>query len=201
MRITIFGPAIALLLPCLLAGCYVKVDKSKDGEDKDVEVHLPLGGIHVKQGTPSASDMQLPVYPGATLTTDNKDKDSADVDLGFGDWKMHLRVARYQTGDPGPKVTSYYRTAMAHFGDVIECRDGHASGSLAATRDGLTCDEKHPESKGMHLGDDDGGFSLRAGSRRHQHIVAIQPGDGSGTRITLLRLDLPGDAKHDEATN
>jgi hypothetical protein len=187
----------ALLLPCLLAGCYVRVNKGKNGEDKDVEVHMPMGAVHVQQDTPSASEMQLPSYPGATIVED-KHGSSANVNVGFGDWQLHVRVAQYQTGDPQTKVTSFYRTALAHYGDVIECRDGHSISATPLTRDGLGCDDSHPGSKGVHFGDDDGGFSLRAGSRRHQHIVGIKPGDGTGTRFTLVRLDLPANLDHED---
>ena len=192
------APALLLLLPCLLAGCYVKVDKSKNGEDKNVEVHLPVGGIEVKQDQPSAAEIALPSYPGATLLEDKGDK-PANVHVGFGNWQVNVNVAKYQSSDPQPKIASFYRTALGHFGDVLECRNGHAVGAMTTTREGLGCHEQHSGSKGMHIAenvnidDDENEFSLRAGSKRHQHIVAIKPGDNGGTRFTLLRLDLPAD--------
>jgi len=190
------GSVLVLLLPCLLAGCYVKVDKGKNGEDKDVEVHMPLGGVQVHQGAPSSSDMGLPTYPGAAIVED-KHGDSANVHVGFGSWQITVRVAKYQTGDPQAKVTSFYRAALGQYGAVLACQDGHAVGSPTVTQDGMGCDDKHLESKGLHVNDDDDmGFSLRAGSRRHRHIVAIKAGDSGGTRFTLLRLDLPADTEH-----
>ena len=38
--------------------------------------------------------------------------------------------------------------------------------------------------------DDDSGFSLRAGSKHHQHIFAIKSG-GEGTKFSLVELQLP----------
>jgi hypothetical protein len=187
------GFSLILLLPVLLAGCYVKVDKGKNGEDKDVEVRMPIGGVQVHQSAPSPEEMGLPNYPGATIVED-KDGNSADVHVGFGHWQMTLRVAKYQTGDSQEKVASFYRTALGRYGEVLTCQDGHAVGSLTVTREGLGCNDKHPESKGVHLGDDDSGYALRAGSKRHQHIVAIRT-EGSSTRFTLLRLDLPADSE------
>lgn len=188
-------PILGLLLPCLLAGCYIKVDKSKTGEGKDVDVHLPIGGLHVHNSAPSAAEMELPTYPGATII-DEKHGNSADVDLGFGDWQMHLRVAKYQTADPQAKVVSFYRNALGHYGDVLACHDGQPSGTPTVTRDGLSCGDEH-SGKGIHIDDDESGYSLRAGSKRHQHIVALKPDDGSGTRFTLLRLDLPAEHNDD----
>jgi hypothetical protein len=34
-------------------------------------------------------------------------------------------------------------------------------------------------------------LQLKAGSKQHQHIVAIDP-DGNGTKFGLVALDLPG---------
>ena len=34
-------------------------------------------------------------------------------------------------------------------------------------------------------------LELKAGSKKHQHIVGIEP-DGSGTKFGLVALDLPG---------
>jgi hypothetical protein len=187
-------PALALLLPCLLAGCYIKVNKGANGEDKDVDVHLPAVGVQVHQGAPSASDMGLPNYPGAA-SLDTKDDSSANVHVGFGDWQITVRVAKYQTSDAQAKVVSFYRTALAKYGDVIQCQDGQAVGSPSVTHEGLGCDDKHhPQSSGLHINEDDySGYSLRAGSKRHQHIVAIKPAEGSGTRFVLVNLDLrPG---------
>jgi hypothetical protein len=189
------GSVLVLLVPCLLVGCYIKVDKGKNGEDKDVEVRMPMGGVQVHQSAPSSADMGLPTYPEASIVED-KHGNSADVQVGFGSWQITVRVAKYQTGDPEAKVTSFYRAALGQYGTVLACQNGHAVGSPSVTQDGLGCDDKHGESKGIHLdSDDDSGFSLRAGSRRHRHIVAIKAGDNGGTRFTLLRLDLPADTE------
>jgi hypothetical protein len=192
MRLKPTAPVLALLLPCLLAGCSVSVNKGANGDGKDdVDVHLPIGGVQVKQATPTAADMGLPTYPGAA-SLDTKDNSSANVHVGFGDWQLTVRVAKYQTGDPQAKVISYYRTALAQYGNVIECHDGQAIGSPSVTQEGLGCDDKHSQTKSIHVNSDDyTGFSLRAGSKRHQHIVAIKPAEGSGTKFVLVHLDLP----------
>jgi hypothetical protein len=186
------GLALSLLAPVLLSGCYVKVDKSQNGEDKDVEVHSPLGGVHVRTSTPNAEDVGLPTYPNATPGRGKDGGDGADVHLGFGEWQLRVTVAKYQTADPQSKVASFYRAALGRYGEVIECRGSHPVGTPAITRDGLGCEDKAPNSKGVHIGDDEMDYNLRAGSKRHQHIVGFSDHDGTGTRFALLRLDLPG---------
>ncbi|MGC2301404.1 MAG: hypothetical protein WA476_21540, partial [Acidobacteriaceae bacterium] len=56
---------------------------------------------------------------------------------------------------------------------------------------GLTCSE---DSKVHVQGgvSDDSGFTLRAGSKHHQHIFAVKNG-GSGTKFSLVELQLPTD--------
>ncbi len=189
----LYVAAAWVLLPSLLAGCSVKVHRGENGEDKDVEVHVPMGEVHVRQGLPTAADLGLPAYPGAA-TVPGTDGDSADVHVGFGSWQMHLRVAKYQTGDPQAKVISFYRKALGQYGQVIACQDGEAVGSPSFTSEGLGCRE-HLVGANSRGNDDERGLSLRAGSKRHQHIVQLQPSDGQGIRFTLLRLDLPGEAE------
>jgi hypothetical protein len=48
-----------------LTGCRVHVEKDAKGEDKNVQVDTPFGGVHVNTDQTTAADMGLPVYPGA----------------------------------------------------------------------------------------------------------------------------------------
>jgi hypothetical protein len=65
-----------------------------------------------------------------------------------------------------------------------------------ATREGLTCDDSDNHNKAnvnldMHN-------SLKAGSKRHQHIVGIENADGPGTTFSLVELDLPAAVEGDK---
>lgn len=80
--------AAAAALAAGIAGCRVHVDKGANGEDKNVQVDTPFGGVHVNTNQTTAADLGLPVYPGAeTVSNDDKHK-SADVHLGFGEWEF-----------------------------------------------------------------------------------------------------------------
>jgi len=188
---------VGLALAAGLAGCRVHVDKDANGEEKRVQVDTPFGGVHVNTDETSASDLGLPVYPGAVAVKD-KDKDghkSADVHLGFGEWELRVRAVSYQTPDSQEKVTAFYKKALGRYGDVITCRGNSPVGTPTVTSEGLSCSD---DGKNSNVKIDQGdygvgkdGAELKAGSKRHQHIVGFeQPKDGN-TRFALVALDLP----------
>ncbi len=42
-------------------------------------------------------------------------------------------------------------------------------------------------------------FQLKAGSKRHQHIVGFENSKGNSTRFALVMLDLPANVGNDDA--
>ena len=192
MRVRVLIPAVVLGILLSATGCRVQVNKGKNGEDKSVRVDTPLGGLHVRSDQTSAGDLGLPVYPGANVTPDHEGDKSADVHLGFGQWQLRVQVVSYTTPDAKDKVVAFYKSAMGRFGSVIECQGNHPVGSVSITSEGLSCNE---ESRGQvnvnGMGEDENGFTLRAGSRRHQHIFALKNSGDSGTHFALIELQLP----------
>jgi hypothetical protein len=191
-----FVLACAALL-ALVAGCRVRVDKSANGEEKHVQVDTPFGGVHVNTDKTTAADLGLPAYPGAQIVSDNEKNKSADVHMGFGEWELRVKVVSYSTADGQDKVTDFYRKALASYGDVIACQNKAPVGTPARTSQGLTCaDDGHAnvsiDDHGQSFGyRSEHGFELKAGSQRHQHIVAIESSQPGQTRFTLIALDLP----------
>ena len=179
-----------------LPGCRVRVDKDSNGQEKTVQVDTPFGGVHVNTDQLSASDLGLPIYPGAEqVNGKGKNDKSADVHMGFGEWQMRVRVVKYETGDSKEQVTAFYKKAMGRFGDVLTCQDNSPIGTPTATPEGLTCAENGKNGAHFKFDDKDysqgGGLQLKAGSRRHQHIVGFEHGESSKTRFALIALDLP----------
>ncbi len=185
--------AVGLALAAGMAGCRVNVDKGVNGQDKKVQVDTPFGGVHVNTDQTSAEDLGLPVYPGATVTQGNGDHKSADVHLGFGEWELRVRTVSYETSDSEDKVTAFYKKALGRYGDVITCRGDSPVGTPAATSEGLTCaDDKqggHVKISRNENGKDS--VELKAGSRRHQHILGFEGSKDKQTRFALVALDLP----------
>lgn len=195
-RMWICGPAIGLFAIAGLAGCRVHVDKDSNGQEKTVQVDTPFGGVHVNTDQVSASDLGLPSYPGAEPVRGDDKHKSADVHLGFGEWQLRVRAVSYETSDSQDKVADFYKKALGRFGDVITCQDKAPVGTPTVTSEGLTCAD---DSKNAKVNDHDfgshGNFELKAGSKRHQHIVGFEhPRDGR-TRFALVALDLPAGSR------
>jgi hypothetical protein len=187
--------ALAALALLSIAGCRVHVDKSANGDSKDVQVDTPFGGMHVNTDQTSAADLGLPAYPGSQqIKDDDGQHKSADVHLGFGEWELRVQVVSYATPDSQNKVMDFYKKALGRYGDVITCQDNTAVGSPATTSEGLTCnDSKNPKVQ-VQAGDygfGKGDLELKAGSMRHQHIVGFESPENGKTRFALVALDLP----------
>lgn len=182
--------AVMALGAVMLSGC--RIDSHKDGDNDNVKIATPFGGMQVKTNDAAVqTGMGLPIYPGAELVK-KKDKDngSADVNLSFGSFQLRVKAASYRSTDSPDKLAAFYRQALGRYGDVIECSNNKPVGSLTRTAEGLTCD--NDKENHIKVSEDiSGKVELKAGSKQHQHIVAIDP-EGSGTKFGLVALDLPG---------
>jgi hypothetical protein len=181
---------VAMVGTMVIGGC--RVETNKHGDNDNVKIATPFGGMQVKTNDANVMEgMGLPAYPGATLVKKDKDNGAADVNMSFGPFHLRVKAASYRTDDRPEKVEAFYRKALAQYGDVIQCSDDRPVGEPQHTTEGLTCDNN----KKQHVTIDDDmsrKMELKAGSKQHQHIVAINP-DGSGTKLGLVALDLPGD--------
>ena len=193
------GMIAVLALPL---GC--RIESKGQGDNKDVKIATPFGGMSVK--TDDAAVLEgtgLPPYPGAELVK-KKDKNNgaADVNLSFGSFQLRVKALSYRTDDAPEQVASFYRKALGRYGDVIECVNSKAVGTPTRTAEGLGCDNDKND-KNFNVNDEvTGTREFKAGSKLHQHIVAIDP-EGNGTKFGLVALDLPshvmaGDDKGDK---
>lgn len=210
----LLGIGLSLTLAASLAGCRVNVDKDKNGEDKHVQIDTPFGGLHVNSGSVTASDLGLPAYPGAQVVTDDEKHKSADVHMGFGEWQLRIRAVTYSTSDDAGKVADFYKKALARYGDVLTCKDKQPIGTPTKTAEGLTCADDSSKGVNVNINSDDNkkgfsvtsgddkskgshysiheGLELKAGSKRHQHIVGVQDKQEDGkTMFAMVALDLP----------
>lgn len=206
MRRGMVNSAVGLLVVVLVgaAGCKVQVDKSGEGEAEHVKIATPFGSIAVNKDKTTASDVGLPAYPGATVESGGDGRNSAKVDMGFGSWKLRVRVANYSTGDKREQVVEFYRKALSQYGAVITCAGDKPVGTPVTTGEGLSCADSGHGKNGMHENFRAGEFELKAGSQRHQHLVVLQRDGASAspTQFTLIALDLPhGMQEEDAGTN
>ena len=181
--------AMMIAATALMSGC--RIESDKHGDNDNVKIATPFGGMTVKTNDAAVIDgLGLPVYPGAELAKKDKNNGAADVNMSFGSFQLRVKAASYRTQDSPDEVTAFYRKALGRYGDVIQCQHDKPVGSPIRTAEGLTCDnDRDPH---ITVTDDmSGKMELKAGSKQHQHIAAIDP-DGNGTKFGLVALDLPG---------
>jgi hypothetical protein len=186
----------SLALFIVIAGCRVQVNKGANGEDKNVKVDTPFGGVHVNTDQTTAADLGLPAYPGAQPVTGDDKHKSADVHLGFGEWELRVRAVSYSSSDKQDQILTFYKKALARYGDVITCQGNSPVGTPIKTSEGLTCadDKNNTTTVQIDRGDYGSGknsLELKAGSKRHQHIVGFEEPKEGKARFALVALDLP----------
>jgi hypothetical protein len=128
-------------------------------------------------------DLGLPIYPGARRYKDQSDSSSA-VQMGLrgGSGGFKLVVLKLETDDAPAKVADFYRNALAAYGHVLECAKRPANTEKpAASSSELTCDADDSTEQG---------FTLKAGTKEKQHVVAVKPA-GSRTHFALVYVETP----------
>jgi hypothetical protein len=178
------GASLFALL--VLPACSVNVKKEADGQDKQVDIHTLLGGVHVSNQV-DVSDVGLPVYPGARLKekdSDGGDK-SANVNLsGFG---IKVIALEYESDAAPAKVLSFYRDQLKKYGGVLEC---HTS-SLDMDMNMGSHDSKNGSNELTCGGNHGDNIELKVGKKDDQHIVAVQP-EGKGSSFSLVYVRTHG---------
>lgn len=173
----------------LLTGCSVNVKKNNDGEDKNVDIDTPFGGIHVKNDA-DVRDTGLPVYPGAKpkekSDSDSGDQKSANVDISTSAFAVKVVAIEYQTSDAPGKVIAFYKGRLKQFGNVLECHTSHQNYAYGANSEKGNSDSEELKCEGNNNGKT---IELKAGTRSNQHIVSINPEDkGSDFALVYVRL-------------
>ena len=168
----------------LLSACSVNVRKDQNGQDKQVDIRSPLGGIHVSKGV-NPEDVGIAVYPGATLKEKgNGDDKSANVNLsGFG-YGLKVVALEYESKDSPDKLVAFYKDRLKKYGNVLVC---HTAGMNVNA--GI---RKHDDSNELTCEGDTGhNVELKVGTRDDQHIVAIESA-GSGSNFSLVYVRTHG---------
>jgi len=175
----------AVLIALLLPACSINVKKEKNGQDKQVDISTPMGGIHVSKAA-DPEDVGVAIYPGAKLKEKGNGEDkSANVNIsGFG-FGLKVVALEYESNDSPAKVIAYYKDQLKKYGNVIECRTSslHVNSDFKHHSDGpreVTCEG----SSGRDV-------ELKVGTDENQHIVAVEP-SGSGSSFSLVYVRTHG---------
>lgn len=185
-------PNRSCLIPVLIftltlgTACSINVKKNNDGEDKNVDINTPMGGIHVSNDA-DVRDTGLAVYPGAHLKAKGTDGDqkSANVDISTFGFGVKVVAVEYESADPQDKVIAFYRDQLKKYGNVVECRS-HGHVNYSHTGDSHGSNDLHCE------GDNSGSnVELKAGTENNQHIVAVEP-NRNASNFTLVYIRTHG---------
>jgi hypothetical protein len=183
MRTRLFGIYLIATALLLLTACSVNVKKDNNGQDKNVDINTPFGGIHVNNNA-DARDTGLPVYPGSRVKPkdgDSGDK-SANVEFSTGNYGLKVVAIEYLTDDAPNKVITYYQNQLKKFGKVLQCHNSHGSNySYNSDSDELKCEG---DNRGKTI-------ELKAGTKGNQHIVAVDP-EGKGSHFALVYVRMRG---------
>jgi hypothetical protein len=183
LRALILGSAT---LAFLLTACSINVKKEKDGEDKQVDIRTPMGGIHVSKDV-SPDEVGMAIYPGARAKVKNfnGENKSANVNIsGFG-YGLRVVALEYESDDSPAKVVDYYKDQLKKYGNVLVCHSSHLDVNadvkgLDKGSNELTCQG----ATGINV-------ELKVGTKENQHIVAVEP-EGTGSSFSLVYVRTHG---------
>jgi hypothetical protein len=154
--ILVSGIAVWTGLKFLSHNLRMQVEEGGNGK-KEFSINIPSGKIGSIQVHPDVNEdsLGLPIYPGATRV---KDKDSAAVNLGFGEeGSVHVLAAKFETSESLERVKAFYRERLGS--EVTKFTDGGSSGKTI--------------------------FEIKTGSQ--EKVVALE-GAGTKTLIKLVRV-------------
>lgn len=177
--------ACALAAILVFPACDINVKKSDSGDDKNVDIKTPIGGLHVSKDV-DPRDTGIAVYPGARMKekTDKGD-DNANLGISTGLFGFRVIVVHYETDAAPDKVLAFYNKELKHYGSVLECHThssgGHTDVSMGQEGHGLKCEN---ESDGQTI-------ELKVGDEDNQHVVAIEP-QAKGCDFTLVKVQTHG---------
>lgn len=179
-----FSGVVSIAAALLLSACSVNVRKDQNGEDKQVDIRSPLGGIHVSKAV-NPEDVGIAVYPGATLKEKGNGEDkSANVNLsGFG-YGLKVVALEYESKDSPERLVAFYKDQLKKYGNVLLCHTTGMNVNAGVRKNDdsreLTCE-----------GDTGHNVELKVGTRDDQHIVAIESA-GSGSNFSLVYVRTHG---------
>jgi len=184
--VSTFALGLAAVIALLLPACSVNVKKQQNGEDKQVDIDTPVGGIHVSQGA-NVGDVGLAVYPGARLKqkdSDGEDK-SANVNISSFGFGLKVVALEYESDDSPAKLVAYYKDQMQKYGHVLECHTSHLDVNTDMKRSNHSSNELACE------GTSGSNIELKVGTKENQHIVAVEP-EGKGSSFSLVYVRTHG---------
>jgi|SRR5215813_6303770 len=166
----------------IAAACSVNVKKDENGQDKNVDISTPFGGIHVNNNA-DARDTGLSVYAGARQKKkDNSgDEKSANVNISSSFGGVKVVAVEYESDDAPSKVIAYYKNELKKYGNVLECHSEGGDYNYQSDSEVLSCGGNH---QGQNI-------ELKVGTGSNQHIVSVKS-QGKGSDFALVYVRTQG---------
>lgn len=176
-----------LVLLVSISGCKINVKKSPNGEDKNVDIETPVGGIHVSQDA-NARDTGLSIYPGAQeKQKGDHDSNRANVNITSGFFGVKVVALEFVSDDSPDKVAAYYRDQLKKYGGILECHTDNPHGDAGNVKVEMGKDQGKSDNKLACEKDHGATLELKVGTKDNQHIVSISPqSSGKGTDFALV---------------
>lgn len=163
--VVILGGCLAVLIVAslLLVRFFVQRVNIREAGNK-VAIETPVGSINLNKREAHATG--LPVYPGATVSTDNG---GGSVEINGNETRVGLATEEYRTADPISKVRQWYRHKL---GSEFRLETGH---------------HENTRRSATHVNSDDHDAAFVDDRDDGAHVVALD-NEPDGTKITLLRI-------------
>lgn len=184
--VCLFALGLVTLAVVLLPACSVNVKKEQNGQDKQVDINTPVGGIHVSRDA-NVADVGLAVYPGARLKQkdpDGSDK-SANVNISSFGFSLKVVAMEYESDDSPAKLVAFYKDQLRKYGSVLECHPSHLD------VDSDIKDSDHGSHELTCQGPSGNNVELKVGTKENQHIVAVKP-EAKGSSFSLVYVRTHG---------
>ena len=169
----------AMAAVVIVTACSINVKKDEQGQDKNVDINTPFGGIHVNEGA-DVRETGLPVYAGARLKKkdDSGDEKSANVNISTSAFGLKVVAVEYESDAAPGKLVAYYKNELKKYGNVLECHTQGEHDSYEGNSDELKCE-----------GNNNGKtVELKVGTKSNEHLVSIKPqGKGSDFALVYVR--------------
>jgi hypothetical protein len=169
--------AVSASLP--LAACSIDVSDDDTRGRKDVDIRTPVGAMTVQTGV--NADTGLAVYPGAAPLLDDREPESANVNIGTSLFGLRVAAAKFESVAPPETILDFYRNEMKAYGDVQECRgdiDFRGRGDSART----VCKERRRSRE----------TQLAVGTKGRHRVVSVKP-RGAGSEFAVVYIQTRGE--------
>jgi hypothetical protein len=158
-------------------------------ENRNLDVSSSVGDLHVGNDA-DAKKIGVPLYPGARLKSDEENKNQANLSILTEAFGMKLIIANYVSNDAPSRIVDFYRDKLKKYGKVLECHSDKHGGDVSVDDD----DKDSDHGKELKCSQNSGPVTeLKVGTEDDQHVVAIEPDDGSkGTKFALVYVHTRG---------